>query len=282
MGFERNAASLFLKLSRDGIPLGRVLTLGRQDVHLDASSARELRQRLGWSDAWPLPAHADEIIRAIGASSVEAMDYSAYQGATLLHDLNQPIPADWHQRFDIVFDGGTLEHVFNLPAAFASCMQLLKPGGRFLAVTVANNWCGHGFYQFSPELFFRVFTPDNGCSIVEMYVGDAEGRRHYAVVDPAVARSRVELWTSDPVYLLVHARRDAIVEPFTSAPNQADYERDWSEGTQQQAPPRPRAAWKSLPGVEALLALRARQYWRRQRRRSLEDRRFFTPVTLPF
>jgi SAM-dependent methyltransferase len=193
--------------------------------------------------------------------------------------LNQPIPRDWHQRFDIVFDGGTLEHVFNLPAAFASCMQLVKPGGRFLAVTVANNWCGHGFYQFSPELFFRVFTRDNGFSIVELYVGDADGRRHYAVADPAVVRSRVEFWTSDPVYLLVHARRDTVVDPFATIPNQADYERDWAGTREQQAAPR-RAAWKSWPGIDALLAIRARRYWRRRRRESLEDRRFFTPVTL--
>ncbi len=279
MGFERNAAALFLKLTSDGVSLGHVLTLGRQDVHLDAESARALRHRLGWPEGRPMPAHADDIIRAIGACEVEAMDYSAYQGATRLHDLNQPIPRDWHQRFDIVFDGGTLEHVFNLPAAFASCMQLVKPGGRFLAVTVANNWCGHGFYQFSPELFFRVFTRDNGFSIVEMYVGDADGRRHYAVADPAVVGSRVELWTSDPVYLLVHARRDAVVDPFTTIPNQADYERDWSETKREQTTPR-RAAWKSLPGIDALLAIRARRYWRKQRRQSLEDRRFFTPATL--
>jgi hypothetical protein len=30
------------------------------------------------------------------------------------------------------------------------------------AVTPANNQMGHGFYQFSPELFFRVFSQENG------------------------------------------------------------------------------------------------------------------------
>src|SRR5689334_7462762 len=143
MGFERNAAALLMKLRRDGVSLGRFVSLGRQDVHLDAQTFAQLRQRLNLSDD-AAPASADPIVRAMGASSVDAIDFSDYQGATLLHDLNEPIPLEWHERFDIVFDGGTLEHVFNLPVALASCMQMLKPGGRFLAVTVANNWCGHG------------------------------------------------------------------------------------------------------------------------------------------
>src|SRR5262249_54062558 len=83
------------------------------------------------------------------------------------------------------------------------------------------------------------------------------GRRHYAVADPAVVGSRAEFWTSDPAYLLVHARRDTVVEPFATVPNQADYERDWSEGQQERAARR-RAAWKSLPGIDALLAGRPR------------------------
>src|SRR5689334_5235203 len=125
MGFERNAAALLMKLRREGVSFGRVVTLGRQDVHLDAASFAALRHRLNLSDAAP-PPYADPIIQAMGASTVEAMDYSDYQGATLLHDLNQPIPIEWHERFDLVLDGGTLEHVFNLPTALASCMQMLK------------------------------------------------------------------------------------------------------------------------------------------------------------
>lgn len=279
MGFERNAAALLMKLNRDGVRFGRVLTLGRQDVHLDAASWAELTRSLDSLAPAAMPAYADDLIRAMGATGVETMDYSGYQGATILHDLNQPAPDHLREQFDIVLDGGTLEHVFNVPVALASCMRMLKRGGRFLAVTVANNWCGHGFYQFSPELFFRAFSKDHGFSIVEMYVGDADGRRHRAVADPAAVRSRVELWTSAPVYLLVHARRDEIREPFVTAPNQADYERDWSGTTTTRTIDR-RAAWKAWPGVRQLLAARARRYWRRRRQASLDDLRFFRPVDL--
>ena len=101
-------------------------------------------------------------------------------------------------------------------------------GGRFVSVTIPNNWCGHGFYQFSPELFFRALGPENGFSLVEMYFADVEGTAFYRVADPAAVRERVQLWTSDPVFLLVHARRDAVRDVFATTPQQSDYVSDWS------------------------------------------------------
>jgi hypothetical protein len=47
-------------------------------------------------------------------------------------------------------------------------MDLLKVGGTFVASTPANYFMGHGFYQFSPELFFRLFCPENGFRLAEL------------------------------------------------------------------------------------------------------------------
>src|SRR5262249_9036900 len=158
----------------------------------------------------------------------------------------------------------------NVPVAFASCMQMLAPGGRFVAVTIANNWCGHGFYQFSPELFYRVFNKDAGFSIVEIYAADEHGERHYAIADPAIVGARVQIWSCDPMYLLVHARRDQVRPVLTTPPNQADYVSDWA-GAESVRRRSTRAAWKELPGVRELLRVRARRYWRRQRREAMHD-----------
>lgn len=62
--------------------------------------------------------------------------------------------------FDIIFDGGTLEHVFNIPNAFKNIHLLLNKGGVFCRYGLLN-LTGHGFYDLSPELFFRWFY-DNG------------------------------------------------------------------------------------------------------------------------
>ena len=280
MGFETNAAALLLKLRRDGVALGRALTLGHQHLHLAPATYRRVLARLGQPLADEVPVYADGLLRAMGAFEVEAMDASTYEGATRVHDLNQPVPLAWHQQFDLVFDGGTLEHVFDFAAALKNCMQMVKPHGRFVSVTMPNNWCGHGFYQFSPELFFRALSPDNGFSVVEMYFADVEGRHFYRIVDPAAVRQRVQLWTTDPVFLLVHARRDEVREIFATPPQQSDYVSDWA-GDRTVVSPKRFEAWKESPLLKPIRRVRRQLLLRRHRRIfSLDNRAFYEPVDL--
>lgn len=70
--------------------------------------------------------------------------------------MNREIPGDFIEKYSMVLDGGSLEHVFNFPVAVRNCMQMLQVGGHYLAITPANNFMGHGFYQFSPELYFSI------------------------------------------------------------------------------------------------------------------------------
>jgi SAM-dependent methyltransferase len=282
VGLENNAAALLLKMRLDGVHFGRVLTLGHQHTHLDLDTYSRVLRRVGLPPASAVPVYADGLLTALGATRVDAIDASDYQGATIVHDLNRPVPAELRGQFDVVFDGGTLEHVFDVATALRNCMELVKPQGRFVSVTIPNNWCGHGFYQFSPELFYRALGADNGFSMIEMYVADLDGHRSYSVQDPAVVRSRVELCNSEPVYLLVHARRDAVREIFAAMPQQSDYVRDWSGSTtpSERRPLRPQP-WKTLPVVRQVRRMRQRMLARRQRRlQSLENRSLYTPADL--
>jgi SAM-dependent methyltransferase len=279
MGLERFAAAILLKMRDDGVSFGRALTLGHQHVHLDAEQYARVRARAGAPPDPAIPQYADDVLRLLGASSVESMDYSGYEGATIVHDLNKPVPPTMHGQFDLVFDGGTLEHVFDFPTAIRSCMELVRVGGRFVTATIPNNFCGHGFYQFSPELFFRVLSPDNGFSVVEMYVCEVGGRTRQ-VMDPAVVKSRVELCNSRPAFLLVHARRDAAVPMFTKTPQQSDYVASWMDGKQGGATRTP-AAWKRLPVMKQLRRLKIRMDERsRLRERSLSNATIYKPADL--
>jgi len=280
MGLDVNAAALLLKMRDDGVGFGRMLTLGHQHLHLDPATHRRVFARLGIPAPDRVPVYADGLLAALGASSVEALDASPYEGATRLHDLNEPLPAARHEQYDLVFDGGTLEHVFNFTAALKNCMQMVKPQGRFVSVTMPNNWCGHGFYQFSPELFFRALGPENGFSIVEMYFADVEGRHFYRIVDPAVVKERVQLWTTDPVFLLVHARRDAVRDVFAVTPQQSDYVSDWAGGSAA-ATPKQFQAWKESPILRPVRRFRRRLLLRRHRRIfSFQNRNFYVPADL--
>jgi hypothetical protein len=115
-------------------------------------------------------------------------------------------------------------------------MELLKVGGTFVTSTPANNFMGHGFYQFSPELFFRLFCPENGFRLDRMLAFEYElvGAR-YEVVDPKNLRRRVELMaTGARIELWVEARKvEAQPGDLPLFPQQSDYTALWESNSTQ-------------------------------------------------
>ncbi len=96
--------------------------------------------------------------RLLGASQVSALDVSAYEEADVVHDLNRPVPDGLVERFDVVVDSGTLEHVFNVPQALANISRMLRPGGVVFHFNPASNYIDHGYYQLSPSLLLDYYT----------------------------------------------------------------------------------------------------------------------------
>jgi len=178
--------------------------------------------------------YADKLFTLLGATEVISFDYSDYEGASVVHDMNFPIPEHYRESFDFVYDGGSLEHIFNFPQAIKNCMDLLKVGGTFVASTPANNFLGHGFYQFSPELFFRLFCPENGFRLDRalLFEWGFRGAR-YEVEDPKNLRRRAELWaTGGRILLCIEARKvKAHPGELPLLPQQSDYVSLWGAQT---------------------------------------------------
>jgi len=181
---------------------------------------------------------SDEFLRDfLGATSITMLDYSDYEGANLIHDLNQPVPDHLLERFDTVIEAGSLEHVFNFPVAIANLMKMLKVGGNIFITTPANNLCGHGFYQFSPELMFRIFAPENGFALRRIILFEAlfpsveltSNRNVYEVTDPAQVRSRVGLVSRGPVMMMVEAQKTSDTSVFAHSLLQSDYVSLWNQ-----------------------------------------------------
>ena len=237
MGLDIHALKLLLSAKRRGIVFDRVLTFGRIELAVVPARAAEMLHAQGLPDAellalgrQPGPWFAEPIFRALGATDIVSLDASAYQSASIVHDMNQPIPDRYREQFDVVFDGGSIEHVFNFPVAIRNCMEMLREGGSLFIHTAANNCMGHGFYQFSPELFYRVFAPVNGFGVERMILhGSGPYGSWYEVADPAVIHSRVELISFMPTQMLLHARRAKIVPIFAQAPQQSDYVEEWND-----------------------------------------------------
>jgi hypothetical protein len=224
---------------------------------------------------------AEPVFKALGARSVCSIDASAYEGADLVRDLNKPVDANLKEKFDLIYDGGTLEHVFNFPMALQNCMEMVREGGRLFTHTAANNWCGHGFYQFSPELFYSVLCHANGFEVERMIIHVVGPyNRWYEVADPRAIRSRVELITFFPMQLLIQARRTKVVPIFSKTPQQSDYLLRW--GQQSSIPPATAPASRPalagiLPGFARLVHV-AKTGWQFWHNHSLGNHKFFRLV----
>lgn len=290
MGLDINAVRFLLSARQRGVEFGDVLMIGRQDLNVYPAKMRHVLAEAGLpAPLFALDAKdtgfAEPVFLSLGARHVGSLDASAFEGAEVVHDLNKPISAEFKQKFDMVYDGGTLEHVFNFPTALQNCMEMLRPGGRLFIHTVANSYCGHGFYQFSPELFYRALGPENGFVIERMILHRiGPYGSWYEVSDPQSIRARVELVSLSPMQLLIQARRTEVVPLFAKAPQQSDYTPRWVDQAAtapaaapiSPSPSRPALA-KALPGVARLLnvAKMACALWSSH---SLGNRRSFRPV----
>lgn len=174
MGVSKAAAELLVDLSREARFSGSALVLGRQDCVFSPAELAAWGARHGATLREPRSARADHSRRygtterpgmsddaffhALGFDETHALDRSDFEGADVIWDLNEPLPAEHHGKFDLVYNGGTLEHVFHLPNALASVCAALRPGGRAVHVAPVSNAVDHGFYQFSPTLFYDYYV----------------------------------------------------------------------------------------------------------------------------
>ena len=283
MGLDVNAALLLMDARAKGASFKRVLMLGRLSLNVYAARMAALLAERGLpADAFLKAASeggfAEPFFQALGAEVVDTMDASDFEGAKVVHDLNQPLPDKWKATYDVVMDGGTLEHVFHFPTALKNAMELVKEGGRLVLHTPVNNLCGHGFYQFSPELFYRALNPQNGYEVERMIIHRVGPYGKWLEVsDPEKIRERVELITFTPMHLLVQARRTKIVPVFATAPQQSDYSVMWQETAPAPTSPPPAPKRVLFPRLARLIHV-ARIGLEFYRRQSLGNRRFFKPV----
>ena len=237
MGLDVNGTRFLLSARRRGVSFLKTATIGRQQMLIGAKLLHRNYRQFGYDlDLKAVEqlliesgGYAEPFFKLLGADETMSFDASDYEGATCQHDFNQPIPDEFKNKFSVVLDGGSLEHVFNFPVAIKNCMEMVREGGHFLAITPTNNHCGHGFYQFSPELYFRTFSRANGFEIEQVAVFEETfNPPWYEVSDPADVKERVMLINSEPSMLLITAKKLKNVEIFAEPPQQSDYLTTWN------------------------------------------------------
>ncbi len=225
MGIEIHSLNLLAVAQDRGASFRRTLAVGRQGIHVEPAALEAHRHRRGLPPLSKADWFEPLLREWYAAETTDSLDASAYEGATHVHDLNQPWSGspDLAASYDAVLDFGSLEHVFDLPTAWRTLVSLMKPGGHILHTLPCNNFVGHGFYQFSPELFFSLYSRDRGFELKGLWaVLATEPRYWWAVADPRDVRRRVGFANGHAAFLLVVAEK-ASARPDLGAPQQSDY-----------------------------------------------------------
>ncbi|MGY2989914.1 MULTISPECIES: methyltransferase domain-containing protein [Bradyrhizobium] len=159
MGLALNDAALLREYLLAHHASGPIATLGVVDIRF---TQKEFRRAMGSLPLWPRsdqPLDARGFFKQCGVSDLLSIDVSKYEGADVEFDLNNPdLPAELREKFGVVLNGGTLEHVFHVPNALTNISRMLRPGGLVVHILPMSNCVDHGFYQFSPTFMLDYYA----------------------------------------------------------------------------------------------------------------------------
>lgn len=124
--------------------------------------------------------HQNYFLKVLGAKNIDAIDINPNEGCNLTFDLGEPLPEKIFNGWDLIIDGGTTEHIFNISTAFKNYINLLKINGSIIHMNPISGSILHGYYQISPKLYFD-FYRNNGCEILEckIVVHQPQGNAYY-------------------------------------------------------------------------------------------------------
>ncbi len=207
------------KLKKENNFFGETLSIGRLNNLIKKDEFKKLKLNI-YDDTF-----ADKILYDnFKLTSLNALDYSAFEDADIIQDLNKPIKKI-EKEFDTILDFGTSEHVFDVSQCLKNISSLCKTGGIIIHCLPANNNCGHGFWQFSPELFFSIYSKKNGYTETEIILINLFDKKYWYIVNKQRKGERLELNSTEPLYLLVKTQK--INQGNYENINQSDYEHQW-------------------------------------------------------
>ena len=196
MGFSGSDLSIFKDVLKDAELKERaqidVLSLGYADVVVSDAAYYKYFRRVDWKSilkdrpnreallkihngdptAISVVPTLESFFKLYGNVNLDVMDYAQYEGSEIVQDLGEPVPAMLHSKYDVVIDGGTTEHVFDIARALMNCARMVRPGG-FIYHAVPLNMLNHGFFNLSPTLLFDFYL-DNGFEVLKC-VGVGKG-----------------------------------------------------------------------------------------------------------
>jgi len=158
MGIGPPAVELYRTLRDSGHLKGlkKVIELGSQDIPLHdwhQNWAKDFIASVGGprNDA---PLTAEQFHKGLGFTDYACIDADGNNGAHVF-DLNLDLrdAYGFTEKFDLVTNHGTSEHVFNQFQCFKNVHELLRVGGVALHVLPFEGYLNHGYFNYQPSMF---------------------------------------------------------------------------------------------------------------------------------
>lgn len=171
----------------------QTLTIGRQNWWLSRRESKAVGCPI---ESYSRTNYSEAFFRKIGAKLLDSVDISPNECPSFTADLSQPGTLKGRV-YNAICDFGTAEHIADQLVYWENLWNSLMPFGSLLVVVPANQMCGHGLYQYSPEFFTRM---------------GGFGVRHVEVVEYgwSIRRrvfsepGRFEISTRYPAYIFAH------------------------------------------------------------------------------
>jgi hypothetical protein len=193
--------------------LGKTLTIGRQGIHippkllkqlfdLDKSTLNEIYDSdIKVNDSY----FCENLLKFLGATSVDSIDASEYEGANIIFNLNNEY--DKKNDYETLIDFGSSEHIYNVAQVFKNYSQLVKDGGNLIHYLPSNNQCGHGFYQFSPEFFYSLYSTENGYRDTEIFMVEIPNHKQWFKISSPPKGERIVFDSKQPCYVICFTKK---------------------------------------------------------------------------
>ncbi len=153
MGFNFGFLSFFDACNSVSSLRSPFLSLGAQEIH----ESSETMDAFCSSVQYPR-FEASRTLSSLLAERYQVDEYADLDlndTASLKVDLAQPIESALKGKWKTIYDGGTIEHVFDIAAAFKGAHDLCCEGGIILHISPLT-WLSHGYYNLTPHLFKSV------------------------------------------------------------------------------------------------------------------------------
>jgi hypothetical protein len=161
-------------------------------------------------------AESQSLFAALGVTA-DFVDIQPSRGIEIVADLNDPLPAEMRGRYDLVYDGGTMEHCFNVGQVMRNILALARVGAHIVHINPLNYY-NHGFFSFNPTFYHDFYTQSGNRLATDIF------GLHGPVLEPQLLKMPpVQGFTSIPerVALMVVAQK--LIENEPAWPMQSKY-----------------------------------------------------------